>query len=95
MSTVRDPQLTSHVIRDAVNIFLTRGPPASKLAASIDEPAKPWNRHARLSALLLSTVSYDADLDLGTREDLIADLIIIGHHDLVCMSRTSPIYRLS
>lgn len=91
-STARDPLLTISVIRDAVNTFLSRGPPASKVAASVDEPAKPWNRHARLSALLLSAVSFDTDLDLATREDMITELIIIGHHSLVCMFRTSPVY---
>lgn len=83
-STVRLPQLTSSVIRDAVNTFLSRGPPASKAASSTDEQAKPWNRHARLSALLLSAVSFDSNLDLEIREDIIVELIIIGHHHLVC-----------
>jgi len=83
--TARLPQLTSCVIRDAVNAFLSRGPPASKAAASTDEQHKPWNKHARLSAILLSAVSFEADLDLTTREDMIVELVILGHHHLVCM----------
>jgi len=84
-STARLPQLTNCVIRDSVNTFISRGPPASKAASSAEDLAKPWNDHARLSALLLSSVSFDVDLDLTIREDLIVELIVIGHHDLVCM----------
>jgi Generalcontrol nonderepressible 1 (Gcn1) N-terminal len=83
-STLGLPHLTSSVIRDAVNTFLSRSPPASKAASSSEEHAKPWNKHLRLSALLLSSVSFDADLDLAVREDMVVELIIIGHHHLTC-----------
>ena len=84
-AAVRLPQLTSYVIRDAVNTFLSRAPPAPKAASSTDEQARPWNKHSRLSALLLSAVSFDTELDLAIREDIIVEFVIIGHHHLVGM----------
>jgi hypothetical protein len=51
-STVRDPQLTSCVIHDAANAFPSRGPPASKVVASIDEHARLFSQVQLLLALI-------------------------------------------
>ncbi|GLB43526.1 putative ARM repeat-containing protein [Lyophyllum shimeji] len=83
---VRLPQLTNRVVRDGLNTFLSRGIPSPKsaVAASSDDGAVPWNKQSRLSALLLSAVSLAAETDLAVRQDMVAELIILGHHHLIC-----------
>jgi len=83
-SAARMPQLTSRVVRDALAIFLSHGKPSLSKGASVlaEEQDTSWNKHARLSAFLLSTVSFSADLDLAVREDILVDLVILAHHHL-------------
>lgn len=84
----RQPQLTNRVIRDALTTFVSRGTPLPKpgAAGSADEAPKPWNKHSRLSTLISSAVSFDDTLELSIREDIIVELITLGHHHLICMS---------
>ncbi|TFK45118.1 armadillo-type protein [Crucibulum laeve] len=89
-STQREPQLTHKVIRDALSTFIARGPPASKASGSPDEQVIPWNKHSRLSIVLFALVSFATEADIALREDLVAQLIILGHHPLICgNSRTT------
>lgn len=81
----RRPQLINRVIRDALTTFVSRGTPVLK-AISADEPPKPWNKHSRLSTLILSAVSFDDTLALTVREEIIVELIVLGHHHLICAS---------
>jgi hypothetical protein len=90
-NTTRQPQLTNRVIRDALNTFLSRGTPTTLKPGAADEEPKPWNKHARLSSLLSGAVSFDDDLELGVREDMIVELVILGHHHLICMDFKSLI----
>ncbi|KAF8063638.1 armadillo-type protein [Lyophyllum atratum] len=80
------PELTNRVVRDGLNTFLSRGMPLSKptTSSSAEETTVPWNKHSRLSVLLLSVVSFPEGADLKVREDMIVELIILGHHHLVC-----------
>ncbi|KAF8057458.1 armadillo-type protein [Lyophyllum atratum] len=80
------PELTNRVVRDGLNTFLSRGMPLSKptTSSSAEETTVPWNKHSRLSVLLLSVVSFPEGTDLKVREDMIVELIILGHHHLVC-----------
>ncbi|KAG6913543.1 hypothetical protein DXG01_006072 [Tephrocybe rancida] len=82
--TARNPELTDCVVRDGFNSFLTRGTPSSKSAFSVDDVSKPWNMHFRLSALLLSTMSFAEDTELNTCESMIVDAVLLGHHHLIC-----------
>ncbi|KAF5368138.1 hypothetical protein D9615_010210 [Tricholomella constricta] len=80
--TANLPELTNRIVRDGLNTLLARGPPAS--ARSGEESIMPWNKHSRLSALLLSAVKFPEEVELPVREDLIVKLIILGHHHLIC-----------
>lgn len=84
-NTRRQPQLINRVIRDALTTFVSRGTPSPK-PTSTDEAPKPWNKHSRLSTLISSAVSFDDNLELSVREDIIVELIILGHHHLICVS---------
>lgn len=88
-SAVVAPQLTKKIIREALTTFLARGPPSpSKPSTSNTSEeatiAQPWNKHSRLSSLLLSTVSFSDDIDTVLREDAVIELIILAHHPLIC-----------
>ncbi|KAF5374683.1 hypothetical protein D9615_008940 [Tricholomella constricta] len=80
--TANLPELTNRVVRDGLNTLLARGTPTS--AKSGEESSVPWNKHSRLSALLLSAVNFPDEVELPVREDLIVKLIILGHHHLIC-----------
>ncbi|KAF8959922.1 armadillo-type protein [Flammula alnicola] len=87
-ATARAPQLTDRVIREALSTFLARGPPTHKPApsASADEPIPSWNKHGRLSALLLSSVSFSEDVGPTLRENTVVELVVLAHHHLICGS---------
>ncbi|KAG5642517.1 hypothetical protein DXG03_002618 [Asterophora parasitica] len=78
----RFPELTNRVVRDGLSAFLARGIPSS--AKSAEDGGQPWNKHSRLSTLLLSAINLPDEIELTVREDLIVKLIILGHHHLVC-----------
>lgn len=86
------PELTNHMVRDAVTAFISRGKPSSPSAkpteSTEDASEKPWNKESRLSAFVMSAVSFGAQphIELALREELIAELVIVGHHQLLCPS---------
>jgi hypothetical protein len=62
------PLLVSKVINDAIKAFILRGPPQSvtsvPTAAGDDEaPVNVWNKHSRLVALLMGSVSFGSGTD--------------------------------
>ncbi|KAG5725284.1 Translational activator gcn1 [Termitomyces sp. T112] len=85
-STATFPELMNCILRDGLTAFLARGPPVSKGAASTstDETFASWNKHSRLSNLLLSAVSFAEDTELSVREDVVIHSILLGHHHLIC-----------
>ncbi|KAF9561868.1 ARM repeat-containing protein [Agrocybe pediades] len=82
-ATTHMPHLSDRVIREALSNFVARGPPAQKGA---DDQPEAWNKHSRLSALLLSTVSYGEDVGSTLRENAVVELIVLAHHHLICGS---------
>ncbi|KDR69874.1 hypothetical protein GALMADRAFT_913484 [Galerina marginata CBS 339.88] len=84
-ATTRTPQLTDRVIREALSVFLARGSPSLRptIGATPEETTQPWNKHSRLSALLLSTVSFGEDVDPTLRENIVVELIVLAHHNLI------------
>jgi hypothetical protein len=83
-STTQRPQLTNHIMRDALMVFLSEGKPSSKGAIVMaEEQDISWNKHPRLFAILLSTVAFRGDLDLAVREDLLVELVVMAHHHLI------------
>ncbi|KAF8911690.1 armadillo-type protein [Gymnopilus junonius] len=90
-SAVVAPRLTEKIIREALTTFVARGVPSasskSSSVASASEDAataKPWNNHSRLSALLLSVVSFSEEIDTLLRQDAVVALIVLAHHPLIC-----------
>jgi hypothetical protein len=84
-ATAVAPELTNSVIRDALTTFVSRGLPTPKSSTAGDEqPSALWNKHSRLSALLLSAVAFKDDVDPSIRENSIVKLIVLGHHPLIC-----------
>ena len=72
--------------------FLSRGHPSSKTASTpTDDQVQSWNKHSRLSTLLLSIVSFGDDVDLSLRETAVVEHIILAHHGLLC----SPFFLFS
>lgn len=79
------PQLINCVLRDGMNTFLSRGiPPSKSITSGPEEATISWNRHSRLSTLLLSAVSFSEELEVAIREDMIVELIVLGHHHMIC-----------
>ena len=86
------PELTNRVVRDGLTAFLARGPPASKAftTTSVDETSVSWNKHSRLSNLLLSAVSFVEDTEPNVKEVIVVHSILLSHHHLICMAYYPP-----
>lgn len=83
--TLRAPKLTNRVIRDSLNAFITRRAQSLKSSTlSPEEQTAPWNKHLRLSMVLLHTVSFADDVSSALREEMVINLLILGHHELIC-----------
>lgn len=74
----KHPMLISQVIHDAASAFVIRDRPTRK-----DEDAVPWNKHIRLSGLLLGSVAFDASTEPSIRQNAAAALLILSHHALI------------
>lgn len=77
-----NPQLTTTLARETVAAFLSRGPLVAKAPSGEEAPA--WNKHARLASVLLSSVAYEEGVEAEVRENLVTELVIVAHHELVC-----------
>jgi hypothetical protein len=82
-ATISNPMLTNQIIRDALASFLARGL-RSQHNTSADDVQAPWNKHAKLSALLLSAVSFAEETETFIREKAVVELIVLVHHHLIC-----------
>ncbi|KAK0434719.1 hypothetical protein EV421DRAFT_1909191 [Armillaria borealis] len=82
-SVSKFPELTSHLVRDALVVFTARGLPST---TKVDGVPVPWNKHPRLAALLLSSVAFPADCDAAVREREVVEALIVAHHELICAS---------
>lgn len=85
------PQLVSRVVRESLTASLSREKPSSAKAAVIseDENEKPTHKQTRLAAFLTSVGSIGDDVDLTIRENLMAELVILGHHPIICRSQAT------
>lgn len=77
-----DPSLTTTIMRESVVVFLCRVTPKIKTTAGEEAPG--WNKHSRLASVLLSSVAYDDNVDVELKEELVTQLVIVGHHQFVC-----------
>ncbi|KAK0468862.1 armadillo-type protein [Armillaria novae-zelandiae] len=75
------PELSSHLVRDALVAFTTRGLLST---TKVDDIPVPWNKHSRLAALLLSSAAFPADCDAAVKEREVVEALIVAHHELIC-----------
>ncbi len=82
----RAPRQTGRIIREALSNFVARDPHAQKAAPTVstEESATARSKHGRLSALLLSSVTFPEDVNDTLREDAVVELIVLAHHGLIC-----------
>jgi len=81
----RNPVLINRILREALRSFLSKGPPAPLKVSQEEGADQTWNKHARVSSLLFSGVSFKDDVDKPTRHQIVSDLVVLTHHSLVCM----------
>ena len=80
------PRLVGQIVKESLTALLGREKPSSSKATAVseDENEKPSHKQARLAAFLASVGSIGEGVDLATRENLMAELIILGHHPIIC-----------
>lgn len=86
-ATILKPMLTNQIIREALASFLARKPFTHN--STSDDVPFPWSKHARLSGLLLSAVSFKEGTEACVREEAVVELIVLVHHRLICSCFTS------
>ncbi|THH11230.1 hypothetical protein EW146_g8121, partial [Bondarzewia mesenterica] len=82
------PKVVNSVVRDALTAHLVRrkGAP-SKAQNGLTENEKPSiNVQTRLAAFLSTCASFSDEVDECLRDDLLSDLIILGHQPSICGS---------
>lgn len=76
-------KLTNDILYDALVSFLANGKTFTK-ASSAEGPDGTWNKHSRLSTLLLSCFNFSEDVDATLREDILVQVLVVAHHEHVC-----------
>ena len=87
-ATINNPILTNQIIREALATFLARGL-RTQQSTSAGDISVPWNKHAKLSGLVLSAVSFAEETETFIREKSVVELIVLVHHRLICPCLTS------
>ena len=78
------PALTTRVVRDSLTMFLSRGTQLQKSPnLSPEESSHLWNKHSRLSAVLLASVSFGDEVDQLVRENAVVETVVLAHHPLM------------
>ncbi|KAG6815998.1 hypothetical protein H0H93_008704 [Arthromyces matolae] len=79
------PGLTNRVVREGLTTFFARGSPSSTSTATSAEEASaaPWNKHSRLSGLLLAAASFAEGTEQKVKDDVIVKAVLVGHHHLI------------
>jgi Generalcontrol nonderepressible 1 (Gcn1) N-terminal len=80
----KQPQLVNCIVIESVTSSLMQNKHMAKTSGSLSEEHEvSAHRQARLSAFLSSTAAIE-DVGLAVREDLMAGLIVLGHHPAIC-----------
>ncbi|TFY83754.1 hypothetical protein EWM64_g252 [Hericium alpestre] len=76
------PKIANGVIKDALKAYLTQGKtaPSKTVICSAEEVKPALNKQPRLLAFLYTCGSFTDDVDTGVREELLSDLVVLGHH---------------
>lgn len=82
------PQVVNTVVRDALLAHVVRGKASSlkQQNGTSDDHQPTRNTQPRLMAFLSASVSFSDDVDTFKREELLSDLVILGHHPSICKS---------
>lgn len=72
------PSAVNHLVRDAVT---------SRLVQIAMKPVGEAERkNAALAAFLAASCAYGESLELSTKERLLCELVVLGHHYEICTS---------
>lgn len=71
-------------IRQALTAYALRPKPFIKSSSEDDKPTV--NKSSRVLTFLLASAAFDEDVDNGTRENLLANSVVISHHPTICVS---------
>jgi hypothetical protein len=87
-STQRLPQLTNQIVREALAVFLSKSRHTRQAVSGPEEAqgAPTWAKHGWAAMLLLTCAAFSEDVGVAVREGLIVELVVLGHHRLVCES---------
>lgn len=87
------PKLVHLAIREGIRAWLVSSEkvkaPLSAKAAAGDEPDAPVDHAGRLRPLLNALVSFEDHVDAETREELVAELVVVAHHPRLSASEAS------
>jgi len=83
-ATLKAPALTTGIVRDSLAIFLSRGTSLQKSTNILpEESGHQWNKHSRLSAVLLASLSFGDGVDQLVRENAVVETVVLAHHHLM------------
>jgi hypothetical protein len=90
------PEMVNRVARDALVAYNSKAPTVAKAVASAGDDAaedkSAANRQSRLSAFLYTCAAFDEGTDVSVKQRLLADLLIIAHHEDIC--KLPPLYHV-
>jgi hypothetical protein len=90
VAVAKQPQIVNRIVSESLAGLLTREKPStSKTSVSEEHEVSP-HRQARLSAFLSSAAAIGEDVDLAVRENLMTELIVLGHHSAICRLLFTP-----
>jgi len=78
------PALATQIVRDSLAIFLSRSTSLQKSANILpEESSHQWNKHSRLSAVLLASLTFGDEVDQLVRENAVVETVVLAHHHLM------------
>jgi hypothetical protein len=92
--TTAHPEVVNRVARDALMAFISKEQPVTKAKTAAGDDAQDdktsVNRQMRLSGFLYTCAAFGEDTDAVVKQRLLADLLIIAHHEGACTSQPCP-----
>jgi len=91
VGVANQPQIVNRIVRESLAGSLVRDKlSTSKTLVTLGEqPEVSLRGQARLSAFLFSVAAIGEDVDRSIRENLMTELIVLGHHPAICRP---PVY---
>jgi hypothetical protein len=86
VGVANQPQIVNRIVRESLAGSLVRDKlSTSKTPVTLGEqPEVSLRRQARLLAFLFSAAAIGEDVDRSIRENLMTELIVLGHHPAIC-----------